>query len=554
MPAAAEQYIDDVLNDRIVVSKYVRQAVERHVRDLEEVGASPYWFDRDTAEWVCDCFSLFRHSDGSFAGQEFVLSPWESFIVWCVFGWKQVEDNMRRFRRAYVEVARKNGKSTFLAAIAIILLLLDNEPSAQVYCAATKLDQAKIVWNDARKMVKASPELRKTIKIFRSSLAVPSTESFFVPLASDSKGLDGLNIHGAVVDELHAHPTREVWDLINSATGSRSQPLIFIITTAGFFDGICTEVRQDCIDMLRGSVKKDEWFAFVACLDPTDEVYKESNWIKANPNLPYVPSLLKVLREQASLATRSAGARNNFLVKHLCRWVSQGTPWLNVEEWDKCKASFDYESLRGRPCYAGIDMAEKIDLTCACLCFPPLASDEKWKYLWKFYLPERVIAKHTENGNLYWKEMQSAGVLTATDGFVTDHAVVKAQIIQWRDDFDLRQCAFDMHGMSQLSSELIDAGIEMVEIGQSFADLNEGAKEFEAQIVAGTIEHDGNVLMRHNVEDVCIKDTIDGYIKPVKPKRNKTNKKIDGVIAAVMALSQALRNPIETSWGWIATF
>jgi phage terminase large subunit-like protein len=549
---SADRYIEDVLSGQVLVGKYVRKAVERHVRDLSEAKGRGYYFDRAEAAWILNCFNLFRHTSGELAGEVFVLSPWQAFIVASVFGWKRIDDGTRRFRRVYTEVARRNGKSTLLAAIAIILLLLDGEPSAQVYSAATKRDQAKIVWREASKMVKASSELRQAIRVYRDSLAVPSTESTFIPLASDSKGLDGLNISGAVVDELHAHPTPDVWELIDTATGSRAQPLIWSITTAGFNqNGICYELRQFCIDVLNGIVENDQWFIAVYAIDQEDVYSDEACWVKANPNIPYIPSLLADLREKASRASRSANAMNNFLVKCLCRWTSQGKRWLKLEDWDKCKAPLIYNDLLHRPAFAAIDMAEKLDLTSACLCIPPLNDAEKWRYLWQFYLPQDTLDKHRENGDLRWEEWAKSGLLTVTEGATTDQRVVEAQILKWRDEFDLRQVAFDPHGMARLSSDLLDAGIEMVEITQRFETLNEATKEFEAQIVAGKLEHDGNVLMRWQVDNVCLLTSNDGFCRPIRPQRQSNDRKVDGVLAAVMALGQAIRNPIEQSAGFM---
>jgi phage terminase large subunit-like protein len=546
----AEGFIDDVLHNRIVVSSYVRKAVERHLADLQTAGERGFYFDREEALWVCSCFELFRHSEGDFAGQPFMLSPWQAFCTYVVFGWKQASDNMRRFRRVYVEVGRKNGKSTWLAAVALFMLLLDGEPSGQVYSAATKLDQSKIVWNAARKMVKASPELLKAIKIYRSSLAVPSTESTFIPLSSDSKGMDGLNISCAVVDELHAHPNADVWELIDTATGSRSQPLIWIITTAGFNQaGICFELRSFVIDILNGVVDNDQWFAFIACLDDGDKYADETCWEKANPNIRYIPTLLPDLREKASRASRSAGAMNNFLVKCLCRWTSQGKRWLKLEDWDKCKAAFTYEDMLGRPAFGGIDLAEKLDLTAGCLCFPPINEGEKWRYLWRFYLPADTVDRYKQAGDLRWEEWVKAGLLIATDGAITDQTVVRADVRKWQADFDLRQVAFDPWHMSRLAGELIDDGVLMIELAQRYAPLTEGTKEFEAQVVSNGLEHDGNQMARWMVDNACILSDNDGNCRPIRPQRNSNAKKVDGVVAAVMATSQAVRNPISIDSG-----
>jgi len=551
-----EQYIDDVVNNRIVTSKYVRMAVQRHLDDLKNADARDLYFDRAQAIFVCNAFpTLFKHSAGELAGQPFHLMDWQAFIVACVFGWKRKATGLRRFRRVYIEVARRNGKSTLLAAIALFMLILDGEPAAQIYSAATKRDQAKIVWGEARRMVRANSELSRHIETFRESLAF-QIDSTFQPLSSDSKSLDGLNIHGAVVDELHAHPTREVWDVLDTATGSRQQPLIWIITTAGFDQsGICFELRKLVTDLLTaaadphatGAVPNDSWFGFVACIDDGDSYADESVWEKANPNLRHIATLLPDLREKALRASQSAGALNNFLIKHMCRWTSQEKSWLKVSDWDKCKAPFTYDEMRGRPCFAALDLAEKLDLTAASLCFPPEREGERYRYMWKFFLPEDTIEKYTQQGDMRWQHWLKNGELTATTGGTTDQNAVREQIKQWAADFDLRVCGFDPWHATRLADELRDDGIEMIEIRQNYNGMSEGAKTFEAQVVTGQMQHDAGQLLRWQADNVAIISDNDGNMRPMRPQKNSNKRKVDGIIAAVMACGISVRMPIDTA-------
>jgi phage terminase large subunit-like protein len=384
----AEQYVADVLAGTIPVSKYVRQAVQRHVADIREGSKRGLYFDRQDAEFAIRCCAFFKHSKGKWGGEVFVPSPWQQFILWNIFGWKR-KGGVRRFKRAYVEVARKNGKSTFLSVIAIILLALDGEQGAEVYSAATKKDQARIVFNEAKRMVKQSPDLKQLIKSFRNVMSVPDTESKFEPLSSDANSLDGLNVHGGIVDELHAHKTREVWDVLDTATGSRDQPLLVAITTAGFNqEGICYEVRGHCADLLQGLFEDDSYFAFIACIDEDDDWQDESCWIKANPNLG-ISAGLEDLRDKAKRALRTASARNNFLCKHLDRWTQQAQLWLPIERWDACAVDGLTEaSMAGRACYVGVDLADKLDLNGICFLSastkhprtsdgPPIKTDQK---------------------------------------------------------------------------------------------------------------------------------------------------------------------------------
>jgi phage terminase large subunit-like protein len=536
----AEQYIADVLDGKIPVSKYVRQAVQRHVDDVLDGHKRGLTFDRGEAQFAIACFAFFRHSKGQWAGQPFVLSPWQQFIVWCLFGW--MRKGLRRFRRVYIEIARKNGKSTFLAGIGIILLALDGESGAEVYSAATKKDQARIVFNEARRMVKSSPELKALIQSYRHNMAVPTTESKFEPLSSDANSLDGLNVHGGLVDELHAHKTREVWDVLDTATGSREQPMLVAITTAGFNqEGICYEVRAHCIDMLRGLFEDDSYFAFIACIDDGDDWQDEACWPKANPNLG-ISASLDDLRDKAKRAIRSASARNNFLTKHLDRWTQQAQAWIPIERWDACAVDgITLESLSGRECYGGLDLADKLDLNAACFLFPPDRKHEKWQVLFRFWMPEDVIEQRQDEGQWHYREWNNAGLLQTTTGNIADYDAIREEFLTLAAQFDVKQIGFDPTHATNFATQLTTKGYEMVEIRQNFASLNEGAKEFEALVMGGKIEHDGNPVMHWMVENVQVLVDNDQKIRPIQPKDRR--KKVDGVLAAVFALSRAVVDP-----------
>lgn len=553
---AFEKYVDDVLAGRITTNEYVKKAVKRHVNDLANAAKRGLYFDRNEAIWVCKLFpSLFTHFEGELAGQPFHLTPWQTFIVASIFGWKRQATGFRRFRRVYIEVARRNGKSTLLAAIALLMLFADGEPSAQVYAAATKRDQAKIVWGDARKMVRANSELRKCIKAYRDQLVCKETDSVFIPLGADSKTLDGLNIHAAIVDELHAHPTPEVWQLLDTSTGSRQQPLICAITTAGFNNnGICADIRGMVIEILNATRHNDQWFGFVAGLDEGDRFDDESVWEKANPNLPYISTLLDDLREKCERASYSVAGMNNFLVKCMSRWTSQSTRWIPLEAWDKCLAEteFTYDQMKTRPAFAGLDVAEKLDLTAICLCLPPISDGERYRYLWRFFMPEDTVERYVKEGDHRWKEWEASGELTVTGGARTDYSKLRETIKRWAVDFDLRMCAFDPHKATSLVSELTDEGIEMVEINQR-TQMTEGSNEFYAQIVTDGMEHNcgQRSLMRWQVDNVALKTDEDGRrCQPTRPQKGANKRKVDGVVAAVMACGAAIRSPLNTETSW----
>lgn len=526
----------DVLAGNILVSKYVLQAVQRHVADLREGGKRGLYFDRGDAEFAIKCCGFCKHSKGRWAGQPFMPSPWQQFILWNLFGWKR-KGGVRRFRRAYIEVARKNGKSTFLAVISIILLALDGEQGAEVYSAATKKDQARIVFNEAKRMVKQSPDLKQFIKSYRHVMNVPDTDSKFEPLSSDADSLDGLNVHGGIVDELHAHKTREVWDVLDTATGSREQPLLVAITTAGFNqEGICYEVRGHCVDLLESLFEDDSYFAFIACIDENDDWQDETCWIKPNPNLDVSVSL-DDLRDKAKRAVRTASARNNFLCKHLDRWTQQAQLWLPIEQWDACAVEgLTFDSLAGRECFVGVDLADKLDLNAACFLFPP-GPGEKWKMLCKFWMPEEVMQMRCDEGQWHYKQW-SEGFIELTPGNISDYDIIRDQILSLSSQLRVRQVGYDPYNATNFATQMGTAGYEMVEVPQRMHSLCEASKEFEAMVVGRKIEHDGNPVLRWMAQNVQIESDKNGNIRPIQPKDRR--KKVDGIVAAVIANSRAI--------------
>jgi phage terminase large subunit-like protein len=537
--SVADRYIADVLSGEIPVSKYVLQAVQRHVADLREGSKRGLYFDRDDAAYAIRCFGFFRHSKGKWAGQPFELAPWQQFIVASIFGWKRI-GGFRRFRRAYIEIARKNGKSSMLAGFAIILLALDGEQGAEVYSAATRREQARIIFNEAGRMVKASPDLRQFIRQYRNNLNVPDTDSKFEPLSSDANSLDGLNVHGGIVDELHAHKTREVWDVLDTATGSREQPLLIAITTAGFNqEGICYEVRGHCVDLLAGLFEDDSYFAYIACLEDGDEWTDESCWIKANPNLG-VSVDLEDLRDGCKRAIRSASARNNFLCKRLDRWTQQFQIWIPVEKWDACAVSgLEMESMARRECYIGIDLADKIDLNAACFLFPPKAG-ERWKMLLRFWMPEDVMTERCQEGQWHYKDWSERGLIGLTPGNITDYDIIRDDIEKLAKNLKVKRISYDPRNATHMSTQLATR-YEMLEVPPGMSHMNEASKEYEAMIVGGKIEHEGNPVMRWMTENAQVEMDKDGNFRPVQPKDRR--KKIDGVVAGVIALRGAILEP-----------
>ena len=550
----AEQYAHDVIAGKIVAGRHVRRGCQRYFDDLKTGHKRGLYFDRADAATALLYFQFFRHSKGRWGGQPVVLEPWQQFIVWCLFGWKRA-DGTRRFRRFYIEIARKNGKSTFIACIMLILLALDGEQGAEIYSAATKKDQAKIVFNEMQRMVRRSPELRELITVTKHGMYVAATESKAEALASDADSLDGLNIHGAAVDELHAHPTREVWDVLDTATGAREQPMLGAITTAGFNqESICYELRSYGIEVLDPELKEvtdDAFFFFIAAIDEEDDWQDERVWIKANPNLG-ISVNLEDLREGARKAKRNAGALNNFLTKRLNRWTQQAQRWLSTIKWKQSRAKERndkgklvpmsperfLDSLKGRRCFGGLDLAEKSDLNAFALCFPPQEKGERWRYLFWFWLPEGAIEQYSESGDTKYRIWVNEGLIIETAGGSVDHDQVASDILDLLKQFDCQQIAFDPFHAGHIVNRLEANGCVMVKVMQTTKELDAGSREFEADLNDNKLEHDGSKVMGFMVDNVTAYYDRQGHMKPDKPKDRR--KKTDGVIAAVLAKSRAI--------------
>lgn len=487
-----------------------------------------------------------QHSKGEWAGQPFELAPWQAFILWVLFGWKRTSDGQRRFRTAFIFVPRKNGKTSLMAGIGLYLLVLDGEQGAEVYSAATKREQAKLSWDEAVRMRAASPSLKEITQHWKSSdtISMEATNSKFRPLGADADTLDGLNVHGALIDELHAHRTPEVVDVLQTATGSRRQPLQFEITTAGFDQqGIGYQHYDYGKKILEGVFEDDTWFVFLAELDSGDDWRDPLTWAKANPNLG-VSVKQDDLERKAKEAENRPAALNNFLCKHLDVWTQQEERWISIEAWDACGPESDAdgcaEELRGRTCYGGMDLSSRVDVTAFALVFPE--PDGGFRQLSWFWIPEESMRERELRDRVPYGVWAEEGYVEVTPGNVIDYERIKAKIGELATRYDILEVGFDPWSATQIALQLGEEGLNMVEISQRYSTLSEPSKAFEALVLSKKLRHDGNLLMRWMVDCVSIVTDTLGNIRPAKPDRRKSAKRIDGVAATVNALFCALRH------------
>lgn len=549
-------YIDGVLDGTVIAGELIRLAVQRHVDDLREGPARGLRFDPGKAEQAIEFFSYLKHSKGEWAGQAFTLEPWQMFTMWVVFGWMNAS-GYRRFRTAYEEVPRKNGKSTKAAGVGLKLAFADGESGAEVYSAATKHDQALIVHGEATRMVRATPALAAKIQIYKNSLSRLETYQKYEPLGADEDTLDGLNVHAAIIDELHAHKTRGVFDLMETGTSARRQPLLFAITTAGTDQSeasVCWEQHVYSEQVLRKIITDDTYFAFIAAMDEGDDWQDERNWYKANPNLG-VSKKLEYMRDQARKAKNMPAKLNSFLRLDLNKWTQQVSRWIDMLLWDaNAGPPIDEEALRGRLCYGGLDLSSVSDLTAWILLFPDPVDPDRVTILPRLWCPEARLRKETDEDapdrrrNPYADQYQAwerDGWLMTTPGNAIDYETVKAQILADAQTFQLQEVAVDrLFQGYQLSMQLADEGLTVAACGMGFMSMAGPCKEFERRLLEKRLHHGGHPVLKWMANNVAVREDPAGNLKPDKAS---SQGKIDGIIGILLALDRAMRHTTTTS-------
>lgn len=516
-------------------------AIARQAADLERLPALGYSYDRAAADRVIRFFREYlRHHKGEWAGQALTPGPWQADeILRPVFGWRR-QDGTRRFRVAYIELPRKDGKSTMGAGVGLYLTVSDQEAGAEVYSAATKKDQAKIVHDAAKAMLKTSPRLQRFAKQLRNSIYCERLGSKFEPLGADSSTLDGLNPHGLIIDELHAHSDRHVYDVLQTGTGARRQPLTFIITTAGVYDPVSIgwEMHELAVKVLEGAIADESFFAYITSADEGDDWREPRTWAKANPNLG-ISIKAEYLEAECARAQQSPAYENTFKRYHLNIWTQQVDRWITVERWNACPDSpVTPDQVAGRRCFAGLDLSTKLDVTAAVLLFPPLQPDGLWDVLWRFWVPEELVAERTRAHRLPdYAAWVRDGWLLQTPGNVIDYQLIRQEVNGLGKVCKVQEIGYDPWNASQLGVELQGDGFTLVEMRQGYKTLSEPAKALEALVLSRRLRHGGHPVARWMVSNVTVRTDPNGNIAPDK---STAAGKIDGVVALIMALGRAI--------------
>lgn len=537
----ASDYCLQVLDGTIPANKFVKQCCERQLRDLTKEGSKgfPYIYDPAKGANVCIFVELLPHIKGKLAGQPIKLEPWQIFIVMTAFSWVHKDTGFRRFRRTYIEVPRGNGKSAISSAIGLYALANDDEGGAEVYSFATTRDQAKIVFGDAQQMARKTAGLRNHfgLEVNAHNINILKTASKFEALSSEGSTLDGLNTHFAIIDELHAHKTRSVYDVVETSIGKRTQSMLWIITTAGSNRaGICYEVRGFVRKVLDGSALDDSQFGIIYGLDDGDDWTTEEALIKANPNwgVSVMPEVLLPLQAKAMSMPSAA---NNFRTKHLNEWVNADVSWMDMRAWDACAdSSLTVEDFEGQPCFMALDLASKTDIAAKINLY---VRDGHYYAFGDYYLPRDTVDKGENSQYSGW---ESLGLLTVTDGAIIDFMVIENKILEDCKRFEVIEVPYDPFQATQLSMRLLNQGVNMVEVRPTVLNFSEPMKQLEALVLDKKFHHNGDPVLSWMVSNVvCHTDAKDN----IYPRKERHENKIDGVVALIMALSRAIADNNE---------
>lgn len=539
-----DQYAWDVTHGHVPAGKYHRLACERHLldRSRENTDAFPYVFDAARADRFLRFGEQLKHYKGEWAGQFIRWQPHQQFRLGSLFAWVHHKTGERRIRNSYNELPRKQGKSLEDAVVAIYVTFFDGEPGAEGYCAATKRDQAKIVFNDCRRLVLNSDALSRRLGVLTHNLHHDASASKLEPLGADEDSTDGLNPNFVSLDELHAMKTRGMIDVLETATGARRQPLVFKITTAGADPASpCGEEHAYACAILERTLIDESYFAFIAHADPEDDWTLESTARKANPNYG-ISVKPDDLRNKVTKAIGMPGAAAAYKQKHLNLWVNASEPWLSLEGWRAGQLGPDVTALRGQACFVGIDLASKLDLLAMVALFPPTAAEAHWRTRRWVWTPKDTVKNRARRDRAPYEQWIEQGWLIAVPGTRVDHQVVRDALAALAGEAAIAQIGFDPWHADQLISQLTTADgfaeDQVVEVSQTYAGMSSGCKDCEAAVLAGTVDAQDDPLMLWCVGNAVVQRDGKDNIYPVK---KKSRGRIDPVVALCIAWNLALR-------------
>ncbi|WP_083585834.1 terminase large subunit [Clostridium kluyveri] len=500
-------------------------------------------YNEDRAQFVVDFIQNLKHTKGEWFNKPFILLPWQVEIIKNIFGVVK-EDGYRQFTTAYVEIAKKQGKTEMGAALALYMLTADGERGAEIYSCAADRAQASLIYNVAVDMVALCPALKKRLKIIASQkrIVYPAMNSFYQVLSSEAYSKHGINPQAVLFDETHVANREMMNVMLHGASDARRQPLNFLITTAGNdFQSIGYELHQKAVDILEGKKVDQTFYSIIYAASENDDWTLPEVWVKANPSLGITVSEEK-MRLACENARQNPADENLFKQLRLCIWVKQSVRWMPMHLWEKCSFEVNPEKLKGRECYGGLDLSSTNDITAFVLIFPPTPTDDKYYVLPFFWIPEDNLKLRVRRDHVPYDIWEKQGFLETTEGNVIHYGFIENFIDELGTQFNIKEIAFDRWGAVQMVQNLEGLGFTVVPFGQGYKDMSPPTKELMKITLEQKIAHGAHPVLSWMMDNVYVRTDPAGNIKPDK---SKSTEKIDGVVALVMALDRAIRREMK---------
>jgi len=515
-----------------------RELQQKHLPgyDPYATASEDHYFDDDAADRVCALFSYLKLIEGEHAGKPFELEPWQKAIVGAMYGWKSSKTGLRRYREAFVYVPRKNGKTMLAAGLVLAAMFVDDEPGAQIYSAAAEREQAALVYRQAAGMIAREPALANRCKVYKTfkSIEKQDTNTIYKALSADADTKHGLGAHMVIVDELHAHPNGELVDVLQTSMGSRRQPLLIHITTADYDKPSVCNTKHDYATKVRDGIFTDASFLPVIYeASESDDWTSPDVWAKVNPNID-VSVRREYLERECDRAKNEPSYENTFKRLHLNIKTQQDVRWLPMSKWDAC----DAQPVPEGPCFAGLDLASTTDVAALVLFWPETCSLVPW-----FWIPSDNAEKREKRDRVPYLTWAREELITTTPGNVIDYKHIRQQVNELADMYEVQQIGYDPWNAQMLAQQLQDEdGLPLVEFRQGYRSMNEPTKYFEGLVMKNELRHGGNSVLRWMASNVTVRTDPAGSIKPDK---QKSTEKIDGIVASVMAVGLAMVADVE---------
>ena len=527
-----KKYIDDVSNEKIVVGETIRLSVKRFLEDLKRDDLE---FREDVVDNAISFISTLKHFMGKSSGKNFILEPWQEFIVANIVGWYWKGTDNRRFSSSYIEISRKQGKTALASALCLYFLIADGEDGAEVDLAANSKEQAKIAFSFCSTFTKQLDPKQKYLKAYRDSILLDLNNSKLKVFAADDSKLDGFNASFGLIDEYHSAKNSKIRDVIKSSMGMRQNPHLCTITTAGFDKTLpCYKLRSTAIDVLNGLKVDDSMFIAIYCLDEDDDWTDEKVWVKCAPNLD-VTVTSKYIREQVQSAINNPSEEVGVKTKTLNLWCDTSEVWLPEAYLVKASKNIDWNTLKDKPCYVGVDLAATSDLTAVSYM---VVDDGTYYFRTDYYLPESALREKSDRELYkYWK---SQGLLKVTEGNVTDYDFITKDMMEFSNIVSIQKVGYDPYNSTQWAIDATEKGLPLEQYPQNLGNFNKPTREMERLILSGRAIIDNNEITRWCFRNVSLKSDHNGNVKPNKSLRAK---KIDGAISMIQALGMYLTTP-----------